>query len=117
MVPRAGRPARPAGGEDGNGNLFAWLGDPAAGGAVVTGTHFDLVPHGGAYDGPLGVVSAFLALDELRADGVTPVRPVAVVAFIEEEGGRFGVPCLGSLAAHREPSRGAGRRAARPRPG
>ncbi|MEU9824007.1 allantoate amidohydrolase [Micromonospora chersina] len=82
--------------EDGNGNLFAWWGDPAAGDAVLTGSHFDSVPHGGAYDGPLGIVSAFLAVDELRAAGATPVRPVAVAAFVEEEGGRFGVPCLGS---------------------
>ncbi|WP_194822030.1 allantoate amidohydrolase [Micromonospora sp. S-DT3-3-22] len=82
--------------EDGNGNLFAWWGDPAAGGAVLTGSHFDSVPHGGAYDGPLGIVSAFLAVDELRAAGVTPVRPVVVAAFVEEEGARFGVPCLGS---------------------
>jgi N-carbamoyl-L-amino-acid hydrolase len=81
---------------DNNGNLFAWLGDPAAGGAVVTGSHLDSVPQGGGYDGPLGVVSAFLALDALRAKGFAPVRPIAVVAFTEEEGGRFGVPCLGS---------------------
>ncbi|MEU0079126.1 allantoate amidohydrolase [Micromonospora tulbaghiae] len=82
--------------EDGNGNLFAWWGDPAAGDAVLTGSHFDSVPHGGAYDGPLGIVSAFLAVDELRAAGVTPDRPVVVAAFVEEEGARFGVPCLGS---------------------
>ncbi|MEU7758226.1 MULTISPECIES: allantoate amidohydrolase [Micromonospora] len=82
--------------EDGNGNLFAWWGDPAAGAAVLTGSHFDSVPHGGAYDGPLGIVSAFLAVDELRAAGVTPDRPVVVAAFVEEEGARFGVPCLGS---------------------
>ncbi|MGK5738654.1 allantoate amidohydrolase [Micromonospora sp. URMC 103] len=82
--------------EDGNGNLFAWWGDPDAGDAVLTGSHFDSVPHGGAYDGPLGIVSAFLAVDELRAADVTPARPVVVGAFVEEEGGRFGVPCLGS---------------------
>ena len=82
--------------QDGNGNLFAWWGDPAAGEAVLTGSHFDSVPHGGAYDGPLGIVSAFLAVDELRAAGVTPERPVVVAAFVEEEGARFGVPCLGS---------------------
>ncbi|WP_431874444.1 allantoate amidohydrolase [Micromonospora marina] len=82
--------------QDGNGNLFAWWGDPAAGDAVLTGSHFDSVPHGGAYDGPLGIVSAFLAVDELRAVGVTPDRPVVVAAFVEEEGARFGVPCLGS---------------------
>ncbi|MCO1618352.1 allantoate amidohydrolase [Micromonospora sp. CPM1] len=82
--------------QDGNGNLFGWWGDPAAGDAVLTGSHFDSVPHGGAYDGPLGIVSAFLAVDELRAAGVTPDRPVVVAAFVEEEGARFGVPCLGS---------------------
>ncbi|PWU45658.1 allantoate amidohydrolase [Micromonospora globispora] len=81
---------------DGNGNLFAWWGDPQAGAAVLTGSHFDSVPHGGAYDGPLGIVSAFLAVDELRAAGVAPSRSVAVGAFVEEEGARFGVPCLGS---------------------
>jgi N-carbamoyl-L-amino-acid hydrolase len=81
---------------DRNGNLFAWLGDPAAGGAVVTGSHFDSVPHGGAYDGPLGIVSALLALDLLAARGARPRRPVAVAAFAEEEGARFGLACLGS---------------------
>jgi N-carbamoyl-L-amino-acid hydrolase len=81
---------------DGNGNLFAWWGPPEAGDAVVTGSHFDSVPHGGAYDGPLGIVSALLAVDELRARGVRPARPVAVAAFVEEEGARFGVACLGS---------------------
>jgi len=81
---------------DGNGNLWAWWGDPAAGNAVVTGSHFDSVPHGGAYDGPLGIASAFLALDELRANGVPPDRPLGIVAFVEEEGSRFGVACLGS---------------------
>ena len=77
--------------EDGNGNLFAWRGEPWTDGVVLTGSHFDSVPHGGGYDGPLGIVSAFLAVDRLPAG-----RNVAVVAFCEEEGGRFGVPCLGS---------------------
>jgi N-carbamoyl-L-amino-acid hydrolase len=54
---------------DRNGNQWAWLGDPAAGDAVVTGSHLDSVPDGGAFDGPLGVVSAFAARDELRRRG------------------------------------------------
>jgi N-carbamoyl-L-amino-acid hydrolase len=82
--------------DDGNGNLFAWWGTPWGRGTVLTGSHFDSVPQGGGYDGPLGIVSAFLAVDRLRARGVTPARPIGVVAFVEEEGGRFGVPCLGS---------------------
>lgn len=80
---------------DRNGNLWAWWGQPGPG-AVVTGSHLDSVPGGGAFDGPLGVVSALLAVDELRARGVRPGRPLAVVCFMEEEGGRFGLPCLGS---------------------
>jgi beta-ureidopropionase / N-carbamoyl-L-amino-acid hydrolase len=65
-------------------------------GAIVTGSHLDSVPDGGAFDGPLGVVSGFAAIDLLRARGRSPVRPVAVAAFCEEEGARFGVACLGS---------------------
>ncbi|MCP2258729.1 N-carbamoyl-L-amino-acid hydrolase [Streptoalloteichus tenebrarius] len=80
---------------DRNGNLWAWWGRPGPD-AVVTGSHLDSVPGGGAFDGPLGVVSALAAVDELRARGFVPSRPFAVVVFAEEEGGRFGVPCLGS---------------------
>src|SRR4051794_364213 len=81
---------------DRNGNLWAWWGEPEQEGAIVTGSRLDSVPHGGAYDGPLGVVSGLLAIDRLRERGVKPARPVAVVVFTEEEGARFGVPCLGS---------------------
>jgi beta-ureidopropionase / N-carbamoyl-L-amino-acid hydrolase len=81
---------------DGNGNLFAWWDVPNGGPAVATGSHLDSVPDGGAFDGPLGVVSAFAAIDELRAAGFQPARPIVVCAFAEEEGGRFGVACLGS---------------------
>ncbi|MGW5347326.1 allantoate amidohydrolase [Streptomyces sp. HUAS TT3] len=81
---------------DRNGNQWAWLGDPTAGDAVVTGSHLDSVPDGGAFDGPLGVVSAFAALDELRARGVQFRRPLAIVNFGDEEGARFGLACVGS---------------------
>ncbi|GHF49399.1 Zn-dependent hydrolase [Kitasatospora xanthocidica] len=81
---------------DRNGNQWAWLGDPQAGGAVVTGSHLDSVPDGGAFDGPLGVVSSFAALDELRARGAEFTRPLAIVNFGDEEGARFGVACIGS---------------------
>jgi N-carbamoyl-L-amino-acid hydrolase len=82
---------------DGNGNLWAWWRAPGADGpAVAVGSHLDSVPDGGAFDGPLGVASAFAALDLLREEDFTPARPVAVAAFTEEEGARFGVACLGS---------------------
>jgi N-carbamoyl-L-amino-acid hydrolase len=81
---------------DGNGNLWAWWGDPSTGRAVVTGSHFDSVPHGGGFDGPLGIVSALLAIDALRERGFEPARPIGIATFAEEEGSRFGVACLGS---------------------
>jgi beta-ureidopropionase / N-carbamoyl-L-amino-acid hydrolase len=81
---------------DRNGNQWAWLGDPAAGNAVVTGSHLDSVPDGGAFDGPLGVVSSFAALDELRRRGARFTRPLALVNFGDEEGARFGLACVGS---------------------
>ncbi|MGW1800543.1 allantoate amidohydrolase [Streptomyces sp. NPDC001984] len=84
---------------DRNGNQWAWLGDPEAGGAVVTGSHLDSVPDGGAFDGPLGVVSSFAALDELRRRGVQFAKPLVIVNFGDEEGARFGLACVGSRLA------------------
>lgn len=79
------------------GNQWAWWGDPdAPAGGVVTGSHLDSVPDGGAFDGPLGVVSAFAAIDAFRSRGHAPSRPLAVVNFRDEEGARFGVACAGS---------------------
>jgi N-carbamoyl-L-amino-acid hydrolase len=78
------------------GNQWAWQGDPDAVPGVVAGSHLDSVPDGGAFDGPLGVISAFAALDALRERGFTPVRPIGVVNFGDEEGTRFGVACAGS---------------------
>lgn len=84
---------------DRNGNQWAWLGDPAEGDAVVTGSHLDSVPDGGAFDGPLGVVSSFAALDELRARETPLNRPLGIVNFGDEEGARFGLACVGSRLA------------------
>ncbi|MXG90936.1 allantoate amidohydrolase [Nocardioides sp. YIM 123512] len=83
--------------EDRVGNQWAWWGDPDADGpGVVTGSHLDSVPDGGAYDGPLGVASSLAAVARLRAEGFEPARPVAVANFVDEEGARFGVACAGS---------------------
>ena len=79
------------------GNQWAWWGDPDRDGpGLVLGSHLDSVPDGGAYDGPLGVVSAFAALDALRTNGFSPAQPIAVANFGDEEGARFGVACAGS---------------------
>jgi beta-ureidopropionase / N-carbamoyl-L-amino-acid hydrolase len=83
--------------DDRAGNLWAWWGDPdREGPGVVAGSHLDSVPEGGAFDGPLGVVSALAAVDALRRSGFSPQRPVGVACFGDEEGARFGIACAGS---------------------
>ncbi|MEO7261044.1 MAG: allantoate amidohydrolase [Jatrophihabitantaceae bacterium] len=79
------------------GNQWAWWGEPsAAHRGLAIGSHLDSVPDGGAFDGPLGVVSAFAAVDALRHQGFEPRRPIGVVNFGDEEGARFGIACAGS---------------------
>jgi len=97
--------------EDPFGNLVAWWrplvevrGAPApsletTADAVLTGSHLDSVLDGGAYDGPLGVVSALAAVDLMRERGLEPRRPLGIGVFVEEEGSRFGRACLGSRLA------------------
>jgi N-carbamoyl-L-amino-acid hydrolase len=98
---------------DGQGNAVAWWRPAAAldsgaasasdagapGQAILIGSHLDSVDNGGGYDGPLGVISSFAAIDRLREQGVVPSKPIGVAMFVEEEGSRFGVACLGSRLA------------------
>ncbi len=93
---------------DANGIIWAWwdlpnaadAGDASRDGALVTGSHLDSVPGGGAFDGPLGVASALAAYDLLAAREAAGelhrTRALAIAVFPEEEGSRFGVACLGS---------------------
>ena len=63
---------------------------------LVLFSHIDTVPNAGAFDGPLGVLIALAALEEL---GATPLPfHVELIAFAEEEGVRFSFPFLSSLA-------------------
>ncbi|NKG22820.1 allantoate amidohydrolase [Paeniglutamicibacter terrestris] len=92
---------------DANGIIWAWWDTPGSlrdaasrRGALVTGSHLDSVPGGGAFDGPLGVASALSAFDVLAAREASGAlvrnRALALSVFPEEEGSRFGVACLGS---------------------
>ncbi|WP_424007445.1 Zn-dependent hydrolase [Haloferax denitrificans] len=87
---------------DAVGNIFGrWTPpscDPSAA-PVAFGSHLDSVPRGGIFDGPLGTYGALEGVRAMQEAGVAPARPVEVVSFTEEEGGRFGVGTLGSSVA------------------
>jgi beta-ureidopropionase / N-carbamoyl-L-amino-acid hydrolase len=71
--------------------------DPRAA-AVITGSHMDTQPNGGRFDGIYGVIAGLEALTALQQSGTKPRRPVEVVAWTNEEGGRFSPGCMGSMA-------------------
>jgi allantoate deiminase len=74
-------------GRDEAGNLFGKRGSAR----VWSGSHLDTVPHGGRFDGALGVVAAIEAAERL------PNAEIAVVAFRAEETGPMGSRRLAEL--------------------
>jgi N-carbamoyl-L-amino-acid hydrolase len=83
---------------DAIGNLFVRRAgsDPNAA-PVMTGSHMDSQPRGGRFDGIYGVLAGFEALEAMDEAGVTTRRPVEVVAWTNEEGGRFQPCTMGSM--------------------
>lgn len=81
---------------DAVGNLIGSWPGTADGPAVVIGSHIDTVPNGGRYDGVLGVLVGLAAAERLSRAGRRLACPLHVVAFVEEEGARFGTSFLGS---------------------
>jgi beta-ureidopropionase / N-carbamoyl-L-amino-acid hydrolase len=80
---------------DAAGNVFGALGGtgesvltPEAP-TVLSGSHIDTVPEGGILDGALGVLTALECLQSIAESGTAHRRPLAVVAWTDEEG-RFG---------------------------
>jgi len=63
----------------------------------LSGSHLDSVPHGGDFDGVVGVV---VPLEVLRAaqEDKRPAPPIELIIFAEEEGTTFGLGMLGSRA-------------------
>ena len=82
---------------DAAGNLFAERparrpGRPA----VLVGSHLDTQPSGGKFDGAYGTLAALEILRTLNDHEVETVAPVVAVAWTNEEGARFPLPCTGS---------------------
>ena len=69
------------------GNTFGMV--PGEGAAVLTGSHIDTVPEGGPLDGALGVLAGLECLQTIKEARLTARRPLAVVAWSDEEG-RYG---------------------------
>ena len=63
---------------------------------MVTGSHLDSQPRGGKFDGAYGVIGGFEALEAIARAGVTTERPIDLVAWTNEEGGRFQPGAMGS---------------------
>lgn len=85
-------------GLDPAGNLIAKWDGVGSGPAFAMGSHVDSVPAGGRFDGALGVVGALAAVELLRERGFAPSRSVWLMAFMDEEGTRFGESMFGSRA-------------------
>jgi N-carbamoyl-L-amino-acid hydrolase len=65
---------------------------------LLTGSHYDTVRNGGAYDGRLGVFVPMACVRELHRQGRRLPYGIEVVAFAEEEGQRFKATFMGSGA-------------------
>lgn len=63
---------------------------------VLVGGHSDSVPHGGRFDGALGVLSGLEIAETLRAQGEVPEYALEVVDFLAEEPSEYGLSCVGS---------------------
>lgn len=85
---------------DAMGNMFVRRqgSDPQAV-PVASGSHTDTQPFGGRFDGALGVLAAFEALETLEDNAVSTHRPVEAVIWNNEEGARF-MPGLSGSAVY-----------------
>jgi beta-ureidopropionase / N-carbamoyl-L-amino-acid hydrolase len=54
---------------------------------IAFGSHIDMVPDGGNYDGTLGSISALEVIEILNENNVVTEHPLEVIIFANEEGG------------------------------
>ena len=64
---------------------------------IVIGSHIDTVIDAGIFDGCYGVLAGLEVIETLKTSGVVPARPIAVIAFTNEEGVRYAPDMMGSL--------------------
>jgi len=61
---------------------------------IAFGSHIDMVPDGGDYDGPLGSLAALEVIEILNENKITTNHPLEIQIFANEEGGTFGSKAL-----------------------
>lgn len=61
------------------------------------GSHIDMVPDGGNYDGTLGSLSALEVIEILNENKIETEHPLEVIVFGNEEGGTIGSKALAGL--------------------
>ena len=82
---------------DGIGNIFARrAGEDDSLPPVVMGSHLDTQVNGGRFDGIAGVLGGLEVCRTLDQLGHRTRRPIEVVNWTNEEGGRFSPPMVGS---------------------
>ncbi len=81
---------------DAAGNTLARYGGSADLPAIAIGSHTDTVPHGGKYDGALGVLSGLAVLRALHSAGIRLRHPIEIINFVAEEATMAG----GTLGSH-----------------
>jgi N-carbamoyl-L-amino-acid hydrolase len=57
---------------------------------IMFGSHIDAVPHGGNYDGDVGVIGAIECAQVLHENEISTRHPLEVIVFSDEEGGLVG---------------------------
>ncbi|MEP6725361.1 MAG: M20/M25/M40 family metallo-hydrolase, partial [Bacteroidota bacterium] len=57
---------------------------------IAFGSHIDMVPAGGNYDGCVGSLSAIEAIEILNENKIITAHPLEVIIFSDEEGGTVG---------------------------
>src|SRR6516164_741063 len=82
---------------DAIGNIIGVRGGREDSPPVMFGSHVDTVGTGGRYDGLYGVLAGLEACEALNDAGRATRRPLALVAFTNEEGSRFPPYAMGSL--------------------
>ncbi len=64
---------------------------------IAFGSHIDMVPDGGNYDGTLGSISALEVIEILSENKLVTDHPLEVIIFGNEEGGTVGSKALAGL--------------------